>query len=466
MAVTNSFAELGVAADVVRQLATLGITTPTPIQAQAIPIALTGRDLIGIAQTGTGKTLAFGLPILARLSRNRTQALVLVPTRELADQVEASLAAVGKRFGLRTALLIGGASMGKQFDQLRRRPHVIVATPGRLIDHLTDHHLRLDAVSILVLDEADRMLDMGFAPQVNKILAAVPNERQTLLFSATMPPAIAQLAARSLNDPATVSVAPSGTTAANIAQTFVVVDKGAKAALLQRVLSDTSGSTLVFTRTKYGAKKLCATLARFGVSAAEIHGNRSLPQRREALAGFKAGKYRVLVATDIAARGIDVVGIDLVVNYDLPEQPEDYVHRIGRTARAGRSGTTVAFVEPHQQTELRTIERLMGISIPRSASSTQAFGPSVAPARSGRGRHRANQPADQTVRPSRQTRSRHARFDRRADQRPSSATSVAPTNQPATHESWTVEQHVRPTPIQHRPPATTVRSDPTTPFIV
>lgn len=464
----TTFSDVGVAADLSRQLQVIGITTPTPIQAQAIPIALTGRDLIGIAQTGTGKTLAFGLPMIGRLSRTKTQGLVLVPTRELADQVEASLAAVGRPFGLRTALLIGGASMGKQKQQLQRRPHIIIATPGRLIDHLTEHDLVLDQVGILVLDEADRMLDMGFAPQVNQILAVLPKQRQTLLFSATMPATIAELAARSLNNPATVSVAPAGTSAANIEQSLVVIEKGAKTAFLLGVLRETSGSTLVFTRTKYGAKKLCRSLVQAGVSAAEIHGNRSLPQRREALAGFKRGTYRVLVATDIAARGIDVVGIDLVVNYDLPEQPEDYVHRIGRTARAGRAGSAIALAEPDQGGDVRTIERLMGISIPRSAKSTGTFHKTASRDRAGRRRARF----DQGVRDPRQ-RHQHSTGQRRgsihrheSSQQRGLARSDTSSNQPATHESWTVEQRVRPIAVPQPINAPIVRSDPTTPFII
>lgn len=365
----TTFASLGVAADLCRQLDRLGFRTPTPIQAQAIPVTLTGRDVIGVAQTGTGKTFAFGLPVIQRLSRASDQALVLVPTRELADQVESSLQSIGRAFGLRTALLIGGAAFSPQRVMLHRRPHVIVATPGRLVDHLEQKTTNLSRVSILVLDEADRMLDMGFAPQVNRILAAVPAVRQTLLFSATIPPSITALAERILRDPITIAVAPSGTTVATVDQSLLVVGKAEKFAALQQVLATTTGPCLVFVRTKFGARKLCRLLVTAGFRSEEIHGNRSLPQRRAALAAFKAGRAQVLVATDIAARGIDVTGIALVLNYDLPMQVEDYIHRIGRTARAGRAGRAVTFASPDQARDVRMIERLIGVSLVRITGS-------------------------------------------------------------------------------------------------
>ena len=463
------FSSLGVASDIVEQLARIGITTPTPIQSQAIPYGLAGRDVIGIAQTGTGKTLAFGLPMIARLSRTKSQGLILVPTRELDDQAEASLASVGQRFGLRTALLIGGAAMGRQVTNIRRRPHIIIATPGRLIDHLEQRTLSLDQVSILVLDEADRMLDMGFAPQVNKILAVVPTNRQTMLFSATMPPAIVDLSQRTAKNPVTVSVTPSGTTADRIDQSLTIVEKTAKSALLKQLLAETSGPTLVFTRTKYGAKKLCRTVSDFGVSAAEIHGNRSLPQRREALAGFKSGRYRVLVATDIAARGIDVIGISLVINYDLPEQSEDYIHRIGRTARAGKSGRAVSFAEPNQSGDIRAIERLIGSSIPRdrTLTSVQFSGQSTTPSSDSSSRRSFNR--NQPRRPDhfRQRGNRNRTTNQSANRSlPSSS------NAPATHQSW-ANTPLRssspiPPPLQSAQPPRPVShpSDQSSPFII
>ena len=364
----STFTDLGVASDLAQRIAQLGITVPTPIQLKAIPEAVAGRDVIGIAQTGTGKTLAFGLPVLHRLLEHHGKALIILPTRELAEQVETTLREIGRPFGLRTSLVIGGASMGAQVTSLRRRPNVIVGTPGRIVDHLQSGTLRLTDVTILVLDEADRMLDMGFAPQVNAILETVPTSRQTLLFSATMPQAIEKIAASQLKNPTRVQLSATGTVADNIAQELFVLAKSEKAALLAEHLKQSNGPVLVFARTKHGARKLCQTVQTFGQTAAEIHGNRSLAQRREALQGFKTGRYHVLVATDVAARGIDVTGIEMVINFDLPDQPEDYIHRIGRTARAGSSGKAVSYAAPDQARLVQSIERLLRKSIPRSRS--------------------------------------------------------------------------------------------------
>jgi len=362
----GSFYGLGIAPQILDILQKNKFTTPTPIQNQAIPVAIQGKDMIGIAQTGTGKTLAFVIPIIQRLAAIKGKALILLPTRELALQVDEVLARIGGPVGTRTAVLIGGASMGNQFAALRRNPHVIVATPGRLIDHLEQNTLSLDLVRVLVLDEADRMLDMGFSTQIKKILSRVPRDRQTMLFSATMPPEISRLAAEYMKLPFRIEVATAGTAAERVEQEVFVVEKNDKTRLLEKVLEEYKGTVLVFSRTKHGAKRLTRSVKSMGHTAAEIHANRSLAQRKEALDGFKTGRYRVLVATDIAARGIDVTGIELVVNYDLPDRAEDYVHRIGRTGRAGRAGKAISFAQPEEQRDVRDIERLIRSQLKRS----------------------------------------------------------------------------------------------------
>lgn len=362
---TNGFLKLGIAPAILEVLYKHKFEQPTPIQEQAIPIALEGNDLVGIAQTGTGKTLAFGIPMIQRALQGKGAAgLIVLPTRELALQVQESLNLIGKPFGIKTALLIGGSSMWRQIGEIRRNPNIIIGTPGRIIDHLDQRTLNLSGVKILVLDEADRMLDMGFAPQLKRILQHVPTERQTLLFSATMPPAIMQIARTFMKLPVQVEIVPPGTAATNVTQEVFIVPREQKIALLHKLLYDYRGSVLIFMRTKFGAKKLTRDIRDAGHTAAEIHSNRSLTQRREALEGFKTGRYRVLVATDIASRGIDVTGIEVVINYDLPEQAEDYVHRIGRTARAGAAGHAISFATPDQRGDLRTIERLLRKSLP------------------------------------------------------------------------------------------------------
>ncbi|MBI3305277.1 DEAD/DEAH box helicase [Candidatus Parcubacteria bacterium] len=362
----SGFYGLGIAPGILEILAQLRYATPTPIQRQAIPIAMQGKDVVGVAQTGTGKTLAFGIPMIQILARTKGRGLVLVPTRELALQVDEMLHAVGRSLGLRTAVLIGGASMKPQIQAIGKNPHIIVATPGRLIDHLNQKTVTLGNVHMLVLDEADRMLDMGFLPQVQKILQAVPKDRQTMLFSATLSPAIMRVATANMKLPVRIEIAPSGTTVERVTQELFIVKREAKNRLLEIILTEHTGSALVFTRTKYGAKRVTKAVRAMSHSAAEIHSNRSLGQRRDALDGFKSGKYRVLVATDIAARGIDVQGIELVLNYDLPAHSEDYVHRIGRTARAGAEGHAISFVLPEEQREVRSIERLIRKSLPVS----------------------------------------------------------------------------------------------------
>jgi ATP-dependent RNA helicase RhlE len=360
-----TFDGLGLAPAIRDVLARLKFTTPTPIQHQSIPLGVEGKDIIGVAQTGTGKTLAFGLPMIQRLMTDGG-GLVLVPTRELALQVEESIRKIGTPLGIRTAVLIGGANMNPQIRALRDGPHIVIATPGRLLDHMEQGTIRLGGVSILVLDEADRMLDMGFLPQMKRILAEVPKDRQTMLFSATLSREIMQIAATHMKVPTSIEIAPQGTTAERVTQEIFIVPKTAKISLLEKVLDQYKGSTLVFTKMKHTAKRVALHLRNAGHSAAEIHSNRSLSQRKEALEGFKRGKYRVLVATDIAARGIDVTGIELVINYDMPMQTADYVHRIGRTARAGATGHAISFALPSERNEIRDIERLTKKELPVS----------------------------------------------------------------------------------------------------
>lgn len=355
----TGFKELGVSASILNVLKSIKIETPTPIQVKSIPAALTGRDLIGVAQTGTGKTFAFGIPMIERLAVVKGNGLVLLPTRELALQVDENLRQLGGRLGLRTAALIGGQAMGGQLQSLRRNPHILICTPGRLIDHLQRGSVRLDRVKVLVLDEADMMFDMGFAPQIEEVMKRIPKERQTMLFSATMPAPILRLAAKHMSLPIHIEVAPPGTTVDIVDQEVYVMKKEEKYARLEEILKDHRGSVLIFTRTKHGAKHLTHNLRQGRYTAAEIHSNLSFNQRKESLEGFKKGKYRILVATDIAARGIDVSGIELVVNFDLPDNSEDYVHRIGRTARAGKSGKAISFAIPSQWKDIRDIERLI-----------------------------------------------------------------------------------------------------------
>ena len=364
----TSFSELGIAPRLLDAIERLGFTTPTPIQHQSIPAAIDGKDVVGVAQTGTGKTLAFGIPMLQRLAREKGSGLIVLPTRELALQVDEEILKVGRAVGLRTAVLIGGASMSNQIAAIKKNPHIVIATPGRLIDHLEQKTIQLGTVTILVLDEADRMLDMGFAPQLKRILQSVPDpqKRQTMLFSATMPDAIMDIARHQMRMPVRIEVARSGTAAEKVEQEVFIVPKNDKARLLEKLLSENRGSILVFMRTKHTAKRIMRAVKSMGHTSAELHSNRSLAQRRDALDGFKNGKYRVLVATDIAARGIDVRGIALVVNYDLPTNTEDYIHRIGRTARAGVSGHAISLAMPEQRRELRDIERLIRKALPIS----------------------------------------------------------------------------------------------------
>lgn len=362
----SDFSGLGIAPGILEILTKFNFKVPTPIQEQSIPIAIEGKDLMGIAQTGTGKTFAFGIPLIQRVLQGNELGLVIVPTRELALQINEALLKIGAFLNLRTAVLIGGESIQRQIRDLHRRPQIIIATPGRILDHLMQKTLSLQKVSVLILDEADRMLDMGFAPQLKKILAVLPRERQTMLFSATMPEQIIAIAKAFLKLPIRVEIARSGTTVKDVTQELFFVSQDEKPRLLEKILQEYRGSVLVFSRTKYSARKIVGLVRALGHKAAEIHGNRSLNQRKEALEGFKTGRYRVLVATDIAARGIDVINIELVLNYDLPENAEDYVHRIGRTARAGISGHAISFARPNQKGDVRAIERLIRKTLPVS----------------------------------------------------------------------------------------------------
>jgi len=359
----NGFDGLGIAPKLLNILTELGFDAPTPIQSQSIPVSLEQKDMVGIAQTGTGKTLAFGIPMIQLLATHKGRGLVVLPTRELAIQVEENLRIIGEKIGLRTSVLIGGEPISKQLKSLKKKPHIIIATPGRLIDHTERKTVDLSTIKVLVLDEADMMLDMGFLPQIKQVLRFVPKKRQTMLFSATMPSAIVKIASQHMSLPVRIEVAPAGTSAENVEQELIVVQKEYKIDYLKDILGKTSGSTLIFMRTKHTVKTLTKKLIENGFTAAEMHSNRSLGQRQKALEGFKSGKYRILIATDIAARGIDVKGIELVINYDLPEKSGDYVHRIGRTARAGKSGKAVSFVLPSQIRNVREIERLIKKSI-------------------------------------------------------------------------------------------------------
>ena len=365
----SSFEELGLSAALVNAVREEGYTQPTPIQVRAIPHVLAGKDLLGCAQTGTGKTAAFALPMLQRLSapgtsavagRPAVRALILSPTRELASQIAASFAAYGKHTRLKCAVIFGGVSQHAQEKALRQGADIIVATPGRLLDLMQQRIVAFSQLEIFVLDEADRMLDMGFLPDVKRIMAAIPKKRQTLLFSATMPSAIEGLANAMLTAPVRVEVTPVASTAEKIAQSIYFVDRTRKAALLEHLLRDHSISrALVFTRTKRGANQVALRLSQACIRAEAIHGNKSQGARERALANFKDGQIRVLVATDIAARGIDVDSVSHVVNYELPEVAETYVHRIGRTARAGESGTALSFCDASERPLLRSIERLI-----------------------------------------------------------------------------------------------------------
>jgi superfamily II DNA/RNA helicase len=390
----TSFQDFGLADPISRALREENYLTPTPIQAQTIPLALSGRDVVGIAQTGTGKTAAFALPILHRILANRIKpqpkscrVLVLSPTRELSGQILDSFNAYGRHMRLSSALAIGGVPMGRQVRSLMPGVEILVATPGRLLDLVQSNGLKLGQVEFLVLDEADRMLDMGFINDIRKIVAKLPVRRQTLFFSATMPRDIAELADAMLRDPARVAVTPVASTAERITQRVIQVDHSAKGTFLAELLKQQAVErALVFTRTKHGADKVVKGLARAGITADAIHGNKSQNHRERVLAAFRSGAIRTLVATDIAARGIDVDGVSHVVNFDLPNVPETYVHRIGRTARAGAEGIAISLVAGGEELAyLRDIEKLIRIALPREDRRTPGHRETVPPTNAHRG---------------------------------------------------------------------------------
>jgi len=363
----TTFADFGLCEPLQKALAAEGYTTPTPIQTQAIPIALKGSDIVGLAQTGTGKTAAFALPILHQLSLDPRHAgpkscrvLVLAPTRELASQIGDAFRAYGRHLGFSVAVVFGGVALGRQREQLARGVDVLVATPGRLLDHVDNRALRLDRVEMFVLDEADHMMDMGFIHALKRVAKMLPAKRQTLFFSATMPPAIEELAGQFLTDPQRVAVTPVSSTAERVEQVVVHIDQARKTELLDALLRERPdiNRAIVFTRTKHGADRVVRRLEQLGHPAEAIHGNKSQGQRERALAAFKKGQVRLLIATEIAARGIDVDEVSHVINYDLPNVPEQYVHRIGRTARAGAGGQAISFCAPDERAYLKDIEKL------------------------------------------------------------------------------------------------------------
>jgi ATP-dependent RNA helicase RhlE len=396
------FTALGLMPELVRAVADEGYEHPTPIQLEAIPLALAGRDLIGSAQTGTGKTAAFVLPILQRLqagARGVLRALILVPTRELAEQVVTSIRAYGRHTHLKGAAVYGGVGMEPQTRALKHGADIVVATPGRLLDHMERGHVNFSKLEVLVLDEADRMLDMGFAPDVRKILNALPGERQTMLFSATISPEVDALARRALNGHASVEIGRRAQPADGIEHVIVAVDKLQKRGALGSILkAKPAGQTLVFTRTKYGADKLVTFLRREGIAANALHGDKAQSQRQRTLDQFRSGEAEILVATDIAARGIDVDGIRMVVNFDVPTDPEVYVHRVGRTARAGAQGLALTLISPDEWLLMADVEKLIGKGFPREV--IPGFEPSVAPLQPKAQRAEAARP-ERSLRPRR-----------------------------------------------------------------
>ena len=416
-----TFASLGLSEDLLRVLESTGYDKPTPIQAQAIPPLLEGRDLLGLAQTGTGKTAAFALPLLQRLGENRrqplpreTRALILSPTRELATQISDSIRTYGKHTGLRHAVIIGGVSQRAQAKAMARGVDIVIATPGRLRDMLEQRQVDIRRAGHLVLDEADRMLDMGFIRDVRRIVALLPQDRQSMLFSATMPKEVARFAGEMLDDPVRVEIAAKSIAVDRIDQRVHHAARADKRRLLIDLLDDPGMSrVIVFTRTKRGADNVTKRLAASGINAAAIHGNKSQGQRERALDQFRRGLSRVLVATDIVARGIDVDDVSHVVNYELPNEPESYVHRIGRTARAGASGVAISFCDVEEQGQLRDIERLIKRRLTVVGEAPQEIGRSEARSGPSRGPKRQNGAADSATtkrgrRPGRRSRRRAA----------------------------------------------------------
>ncbi len=375
----KTFSELKLIEPIEQSLREQNYETPTPIQAQTIPFALEGKDILGCAQTGTGKTAAFSLPLLdylggetVKAKRGKPQGLILAPTRELAIQIADSLKVYGKHLKLKTTLIFGGVNQNNQVREMNRGAHIVVATPGRLIDLMNQGHVNLSELEIFILDEADRMLDMGFLPDLKRIIRELPNNRQSMFFSATMAPKIVELANELLYEPISVNVAPKETTVKNIKQELMYCDRGDKPGMLLEIVErDEVESVIVFTRTKRGANVVARRLEQAGVGAAIIHGGKSQNARQRALAAFRKGQVRVMVATDVAARGIDIDNVTHVVNYDLPNEAEAYVHRIGRTGRAGATGTAISFCAGDELDYLWDIEKLIGNEIPRDPDSVE-----------------------------------------------------------------------------------------------
>ena len=416
---TIGFADLQLAPEILKALTESGYTTPTPIQAQAIPLVLEGRDLMAGAQTGTGKTAAFALPMLQKLlphanssaspARHAVRALILVPTRELAIQVEENIKAYAKHTKLRSLVVFGGVDVKTQTPQLKRGVEILVATPGRLLDHVEMKTVQLSQVQMLVLDEADRMLDMGFMPDLKRILALLPKLRQNLMFSATFSNEIKKLSAEFLTRPKLIEVARSNAAAENVAQKVYLVDQADKPALLAQLLRGSDASqVLVFTKTKIAAARLARLLQKDGVPADAIHGDKTQLERIQALEAFKSGKVTVLIGTDVAARGLDIDQLPMVINYEIPHAPEDYVHRIGRTGRAGASGKAISLVAPEEEKYLKEIEKLIKTGIPKEKADV----PYEARARAPRGEHRGHAPRGEHKEKGRSSRGEHAERNR------------------------------------------------------
>ncbi|MFC4215039.1 DEAD/DEAH box helicase [Pseudophaeobacter arcticus] len=388
----TEFSTMGLPDLVLARLADMGLKDPTPIQARAIPHALNGEDVLGLAQTGTGKTAAFGVPLIARMldygrkpAAHTVRGLVLAPTRELANQIAATLKDLTEGTPMKIGLVVGGVSINPQIQRISRGTDILVATPGRLLDILDRKALDLGSCDFLVLDEADQMLDLGFIHALRKISALLPEERQTMLFSATMPKQMNEIANSYLNRPVRIEVSPPGKPAAKVTQSVHFIAKAEKLSLLKELLTEHKDErTLVFGRTKHGMEKLMKVLEKSGFSAAAIHGNKSQGQRERALAAFKSGQIKVLVATDVAARGLDIPDVKYVYNYELPNVPDAYVHRIGRTARAGKDGQAVAFCAPDEMEELKAIQKVMKITIPTASGSPWEPIPGATPSRGGR----------------------------------------------------------------------------------
>jgi len=419
----TNFDALGLAAPILKALKREGYSTPTPIQEKAVPAVLAGSDLLGIAQTGTGKTAAFALPILHQLEANPQPAtrkgcrvLVLSPTRELAAQIADSFKTYGRDLGLSVAVVVGGAAPRKQIREMSKGVDILIATPGRLLDHVGENHIVLKGTEVLVLDEADQMLDLGFLKPIQRIVSSIPSRRQTLFFSATMPKQIASLASAFLRDPVRVTVAPVAKTTELVAQRVIYIERSRKRAVLEELCADPQlARAIVFTRTKRGADRVAKNLERAEFKVAAIHGNKSQGQRERALEAFRKGKLRILVATDIAARGIDIDNVSHVINFELPDTPEAYVHRIGRTGRAGASGLAVSLCDAEERGLLTAIERLTRQSIPKENRCTEA---ATLEEKNNRKRHAAANPRRQKQRPGSQEPSRPKRHKARSGGRP------------------------------------------------